>query len=208
MFVPRHFVEDRVEVLVELVRASGFGHLVLNASDGLASTPVPFVVDDAATSVRAHLARPNPIWRDAPCDALLIVPVTDAYISPGWYPSKSEHGKVVPTWNYEVVHLHGRLVAHDDGDWVHHQIRDLTERNEAAMPAPWAVDDAPADYLDKMIKGIVGIDLEVDRIVGKRKLSQNRAAPDRTGVLEHLPANGQATRTVAEAMSEITGGDA
>src|SRR5689334_3557631 len=106
-------VEERAE-MVALARAAAVGHLVVGGPDAMTASPTPFVIDDAATSVRAHLARPNPIWKLAPCPALLIVPVSDTYISPAWYVTKAEHGKVVPTWNYEVVHIHGRLVAHDD----------------------------------------------------------------------------------------------
>lgn len=186
MFVPRHFTEDRDEVVRALVRSAGFGHLVVSGDDRIESTPMPFVIDEAMASVRAHLARPNPIWHLAPCDALLIVPVTDAYISPSWYPSKREHGKVVPTWNYEVVHLHGRLRAHDDSDWVDRQIRELTDLNEATMATPWAVDDAPAGYIETTRRGIVGIELEVTRIDAKRKLSQNRPDADRVGVVDGL----------------------
>lgn len=186
MFRPRHFAEDRVDVLVDLARTSGFGHLTVAGPDGLVSTPVPFVVDDAGSHVRAHVARPNAIWKLAPCDALLIVPVSDTYISPSWYPSKAEHGKVVPTWNYEVVHLHGRLLAHDDAEWTGAQVRELTDLNEAEMTAPWSVDDAPPEYVDKMIRGIVGIELVVERIEGKRKLSQNKTGSELAGAIEGL----------------------
>ncbi len=117
-----------------MARAAGFGHLVVAGPDRLASTPVPFLISDDGAQVRAHLARPNMIWKLAPCDALLIVPLGDAYISPGWYPSKAEHGKVVPTWNYEVVHLHGRLVAHDDAAWTSTMVSDLTDLNESELP--------------------------------------------------------------------------
>ena len=186
MYVPRHFaVEDNVEI-VEMVRAAGFGHLVVAAVDGFESIPVPFVVDDELRSVRAHVARPNPIWRVAPCEALLIVAGRDGYVSPAWYPSKGEDGKVVPTWNYEVVQLHGRLVLHDDPGWVARQIRDLTDFNEAAMPEPWSVDDPPDGYVEQLQRGIVGLELDVTRVEAKRKASQNRAEPDRESVLQHL----------------------
>jgi transcriptional regulator len=197
MYVPRHFAEDRYDIVRTLLRAAGFGHLVVATSDGLESTPVPFVVDDGLTSVRAHVARPNPIWKLTPNDALLIVPVTDAYVSPSWYPSKAEHGKVVPTWNYEVVHLHGHLVAHDDAHWVDRQIRDLTDTNEANLPEPWSVDDAPTGYVDATKRGIVGIELAVTRVDAKRKLSQNRPDEDRAGVrrgLDEASSRGQAVR--------------
>ena len=201
MYRPRHFAEDRVDVLVALARAAGFGHLVVASTDGLMSTPVPFVVDDEGSQVRAHLARPNELWRLAPCDGLLVVPVTDAYVTPSWYPGKAEHGKVVPTWNYEVVHLHGRLEARDDPEWIGRQIRDLTDRNESTMPSPWSVDDAPADFVDQTVRGIVGVELSVTRVEGKRKLSQNRSDPDRRAVIDGLEtSDGAGAQRVADAM--------
>lgn len=186
MYVPRHFAVEDPREITALVRASGFGHVVAVTDDGLVSSPVPFVVDDALRSVRAHVARPNPIWRAAPCEALLIVAGRDDYVSPGWYPSKAEHGKVVPTWNYEVVHLHGRLVVHDDAQWVARQIRDLTELNERQMAEPWSVDDPPDGYVEQLQRGIVGIELEVIRVDAKRKASQNRDERDRASVFRHL----------------------
>lgn len=176
--MPRHFaVEAHADVLT-MVRASGFGHLVVSDGNGFSSTPVPFVVDDELTSVRAHVARQNPVWRSAPCDALLIVAGRDGYVSPGWYPSKAEHGKVVPTWNYEVVHLHGRLVAHDEPHWVLQQLRDLTDLNESRLPEPWSVDDPPDGYVDQLQRGTVGLELEVRNVEAKRKVSQNREPRD------------------------------
>lgn len=169
-----------------MVRASGFGHLVALDATGFSSTPVPFVVDDELRSVRAHVARPNPIWRAAPCDALLIVPGRDGYVSPGWYPSKADDGRVVPTWNYEVVHMHGRLTAHDDPDWTARQVRALTDVNEAAMPEPWSVDDPPPGYVEQLQRGIVGLELEIVRVEAKRKASQNRPEDDRAAVLRQL----------------------
>jgi transcriptional regulator len=186
VYVPRHFaVEDHDEV-VAMVRTSGFGHLVVSTTDGFESIPVPFVVDDELRAVRAHVARPNPVWRSAPCEALLIVAGRDGYVSPGWYPSKAEHGKVVPTWNYEVVHLHGTLVARDDVEWVARQIRDLTDLNEAALPQPWSVDDPPDGYVEQLQRGTVGLELDVRRVEAKRKASQNRDDRDRESVRRHL----------------------
>jgi transcriptional regulator len=202
VFLPRHFTETDHDVIAGLARAAGFGHLVVAGEGGLASTPMPFVVDvsddGVLTSVRAHLARPNPVWQLAPCDALLIVPVTDAYISPGWYPSKPVDGKVVPTWNYEVVHLYGRLVAHDDGKWVSAQITELTEREEAAMPSPWAVGDASDEYIAKLQRGIVGVELVVTRVEAKRKLSQNKPRADVAGAIDGLRRHG--ADMIADAM--------
>lgn len=168
-----------------MARSAAFGHLTVAGPDGLASTPMPFLIDDEATLIRGHLARRNPILATAPVDALLVVPVDDAYISPGWYPSKREHGKVVPTWNYEVVHLHGRLVTHDS-PWTLDIVRELTDLHEAEMPQPWSVDDAPDDYIDGLLKSIVGVSLDVTRVEAKRKLSQNKTAPDIDGTIAGL----------------------
>lgn len=204
MFRPSHFDVDDPDVIVGLARAAGFGHLVVAGDDGVISTPLPFVIDDECTRVRGHVARPNSIWRNAPTAALVIVPVTDAYISPSWYPSKQVDGKVVPTWNYEVVHVHGRLVAHDDPVWIDRQIRDLTDVNERVLDQPWSVDDAPEEYIAKMRRGIVGVEVIVDRIEGKRKLSQNRSDADRTGAVDGLESRGDPrSGVVADAMREI-----
>ena len=201
MYRPAAFAEDDPAAIVGMAREAGFGHLTVLHDGRLSSTPMPFLIADDASVVRGHLARPNPVWRAAPCTALLIVPVTDTYVSPSWYPSKAEHGKVVPTWNYEVVHVHGELVAHDDPVWVEQLVRDLTELNESRLAEPWSVDDAPRDYIDKMVGGIVGVELLVDSLVGKRKLSQNRPAEDVEGILIGLDATrGRGAANIADAM--------
>ncbi len=203
MYLPRHFTEDSTDAAVAMARTAGFGHLVIHGADGLASTPMPFLISDDGASVRGHLARPNAIWRSAPCDALLVVPVSDAYVSPSWYPSKAEHGKVVPTWNYETVHLHGRLIAHDDAEWTERMVRDLTAHHEAPLRSPWSVDDAPADYVAQLMRGVVGIALEVTRIDAKRKLSQNKSAADIAGAIRGLAdADLPGTAGVRSAMSQ------
>ncbi len=183
--MPRPFVEDDPVAAVAMARSTGFGHLMANGRAGPESTPLPFLIDDDGSLVRGHLARPNPILQVIPARALLVVPVSDAYMSPGWYPSKSQAAKVVPTWNYEVVHLHGRLRAHDDS-WTEQLVRDLTDHHEATMPEPWSLEDAPAEYIDRLLKAIIGISLEVERIEAKRKLSQNKSADDIAGAIDGL----------------------
>jgi transcriptional regulator len=201
VYRPPAFAEDDPAAIVALARQAGFGHLVVVEDGRPGSTPMPFIISDDGAVVRGHLARPNPLWRAAPGIALLIVPVTDTYVSPSWYPSKAEHGKVVPTWNYEIVHIHGQLVAHDDVVWVEQLVRDLTELNEAPLPEQWAVDDAPADYLEKMLRGIVGVELVVESLVGKRKLSQNRPVADQAGIVAGLDATrGRGAASIADAM--------
>ncbi|MEO6653117.1 MAG: FMN-binding negative transcriptional regulator [Ilumatobacteraceae bacterium] len=200
MFMPRHFEESDRAVAVAMARVAGFGHLVVTGNNGIESTPMPFLIDDDATVLRGHVARPNPIVGAAPCDALFVIPVSDAYVSPGWYPSKAEHGRVVPTWNYEVVHLHGRLAVHDE-QWTDRMVRDLTAEHEAGMPSPWSVDDAPADYVAGLLRAIVGVSLEVTRVVAKRKLSQNKSSADLAGATDGLFTSGQrGASDVADAM--------
>lgn len=201
MYTPAHFAENNDAEVLELVRGTGFGHLVCHAKDGLFSTPLPFIVDDALGLVRFHLARANPMWRSAPCSALLIVAVSDAYISPGWYPSKAEHGEVVPTWNYEVVHVHGQLTLHDDPAWLHTQIGELTDHNETSLPRPWSVEDAPADFIAKQAKAIVGLELRVERVEAKRKLSQNRSEADHAGAIVGLREETSGGGPIASAMT-------
>ena len=145
MYRPTAFAEDDLDVVLDMIDQASLAHLVVHTSDGFESSPLPILADvrDGIVHLRGHLARPNPLWRLAPCDAFVIVALSDAYISPSWYPSKAVNGKVVPTWNYEVVHAHGKLVAHDDVEWLERLVRDLTERHERANAEPWAVDDAP-----------------------------------------------------------------
>jgi transcriptional regulator len=203
VYRPAHFAEDRPDVVDALLRDAAFGHLVVAGDSGLDAVPLPFLVDRDGDSlvVRTHVAKANRIWRAAPCDALLIVPVTDAYVSPSWYPSKAADGRAVPTWNYEVVHLHGRITAHQEPDWLRGLVTDLTDRHESGRPDRWSVDDPPDGYVDGLLRAIVGIGLEVARVEAKRKLSQNRGADDQLGVVAGLDAEGTArAAAVAEAM--------
>lgn len=198
MYRPNAFAEDDLDAVLAMIDQTSLAHLVVHTSDGFESSPLPILADvrDGTVHLRGHLARPNPLWRSAPCDALVIVALSDAYISPSWYPSKAVNGKVVPTWNYEVVHAHGKLIAHDDVEWLERLVRDLTERHERANAEPWGVDDAPADYVTAMLRGIVGVEVAVERIEGKRKLSQNRSEEDQRGAVAGLEAAG-APRSVA-----------
>ena len=208
MYLPAVFVEDDPGALTAMVAAVPLAHLVVAGPDGFESTPLPVIVDGHADSTRArgHLARPNPLWRLAPCRALLILPGADVYVSPSWYATKAESGKVVPTWNYEVVHAHGQLEAHDDVVWLDAVVRELTERHEGGRAEPWSVDDAPADFVAAMLRGIVGVELTVDRLEGKRKLSQNRPEADRAGVVAGLAHEGTAgAAAVRAAMLAGTG---
>ncbi len=206
VYRPAAFAEDDTAVVVSMIERAPLAHLVAVASDGFEAAALPVLVDehDGRVRVRGHLARPNPLWRLAPCRALLIVPVADAYVSPSWYATKSDTGKVVPTWNYDVVHAHGELIAHDDVGWVDGFVRELTERHERGRIEPWSVDDAPPDFVAAMLRGIVGVELAVERLEGKRKLSQNRPEQDRLGVIAGLadePTGGSAA--IAAAMRAV-----
>ena len=205
---------DDLAAAIAMVRGHGFGHLVVAGSDGLDAVPVPVLVDEpgptvgpdgAGLHVRAHVAKANPIWRVLPCPALLIVSPSDAYVSPGWYPSKATEPAVVPTWNYELVHIHGTLHARPDAAWVEAVVRELTTRNEATLPTPWSVDDAPADFIERMLRAIVGVELEVTRVEAKRKLSQNRSAADVAGVVAGLTDRDDRSAAVARSMADVTG---
>ncbi|MCB1028757.1 MAG: FMN-binding negative transcriptional regulator [Microthrixaceae bacterium] len=196
MYLPPSFeVESRAEI-IEMLQRAPFGHCVTDGSgDGqarLASTPLPFVVDGDLTHVRAHVARANPHWRHIDgAEALLIVPGPDAYVSPRWYPSKADNARVVPTWNYEVVHLHGTIEVHDDPAWKRQVVADLTEHHEDIVIDPvrtevWNVSDAPDDFVDRQLRAIVGVRLHITDVEAKRKLSQNKPMGDRIGAAEGL----------------------
>jgi transcriptional regulator len=208
MYLPKHFEETRVEVLHELIRAHPLGALVTLGADGLDANHIPFEVDpDPAPlgTLRGHVARANPVWRELArgAEALAIFQGPQTYVSPSWYPSKQEGGKVVPTWNYAVVHAYGTPRAVDDAAWLRAFVEKLTDRHEAGRATPWKVTDAPADYVDKMVTAIVGIELPVARLLGKWKVSQNRPARDREGVVAGLQQRGG---DVSAAMAELVRG--
>jgi transcriptional regulator len=193
MYLPAHFAESRAEVLQGLVRNHPLGLLVTRTAEGsIDANDIPFVLDasdDAGPGVlRGHVARANPLWRSARGDveSLVVFQGPQGYVSPAWYPSKAENGKVVPTWNYVVVQARGTLRAIDDREWLRAFVTRLTERHESNRPAPWAVSDAPADYIDTMLGAIVGIEIVLTSLVGKWKVSQNRPLADRQGVAQGL----------------------
>ncbi len=197
MYVPSHFAESRIDVLHDLIRTHPFGALVVLASDGLDANHIPFEIDPEPApfgTLRGHVARANPVWRDfsSQVDALVMFQGAHSYISPAWYATKKEHGKVVPTWNYAVVHAHGPLRVIDDRKWLREFVGKLTDRHEAPRSDPWKVTDAPADFIDTMVAAIVGIEIPIAKLAGKWKVSQNRPAQDRAGVIEglgHLPSD-------------------
>lgn len=201
MYVPAHFDESRPEVLRALIVQHPFGTLVTHGASGLDANHIPFeLLDNVGApgtfgTLHAHVARANPLWQDVKDgdEVLAIFRAGDAYISPTWYPSKHETHRQVPTWNYVVVHAHGRIRIRDDEKFVRGVVARLTRTHEADEPQPWKMGDAPTDYLDTMLKAIVGLEIEITRLVGKRKLGQNKEARDIRGAGEALVARGEGT---------------
>ncbi|MEP7154421.1 MAG: FMN-binding negative transcriptional regulator [Betaproteobacteria bacterium] len=191
MYLPAHFNEERVDVLHQLIQYHPLGTLVIHSDDGLSADHIPFLVDPSPApfgTLRGHVARANPLWQKAGAEAMVVFQGPDAYVSPSWYPSKKEHGKVVPTWNYAVVHAHGTLRAIDDAVWLRDFLETLTQHFESPMPMPWNVSDAPADFIETLLRSIVGIEIPMTRLLGKWKTSQNRPRADREGVMAGLHA--------------------
>jgi transcriptional regulator len=177
------------------------GHLVTSDAGSFNATFLPFLVDVDGRRVLAHVARANPQWRSADgAGALLIATGADAYVSPSYYATKQQTGKVVPTWNYTTVHVHGVLRIHDDTEWLRDLVDRLTNLHERERERPWSISDAPADFIDRNLEAIVGVELVVDRLEAKRKLSQNRSPEDIAGVVEGLSRGDAAERAVAADM--------
>jgi transcriptional regulator len=198
MYIPAHFAPDQA-LVDELLRNHGAADLVTMTAEGLLATMLPFVYVPPADSgpaaplgaLHGHLARNNGQWRHAAtAEALAIVRGPDAYITPGWYASKAEHGRVVPTWNYVTAHVYGRFVVHDDPVWTEDLVRRLTAKHEAYRDRPWSPDDAPRPFIEGQLRAIVGIELEITRIEAKAKLSQNRPPADIDGVIAGLRERG------------------
>jgi transcriptional regulator len=210
MYQPQHFKEERLPVLHQLIRDHPLGTLVTMEAGALNANHVPFAIDPARGplgTLCAHVARSNSVWKDFQRDieALVVFQGPDAYISPSLYPGKKEHGKVVPTWNYAVVHAVGPLVIRDDKEWLHAFLQQITDRHEAARAAPWKVDDAPADYVQTMMGAIVGIEIPLTKLEGKWKVSQNRPAADRASVAAGLTAgNREGERAMADLVRSKT----
>jgi transcriptional regulator len=182
--------------VADLLRDHGAGELVTHVPDvGLLATLIPFVHDPGVGehgTLRGHLARNNDQWRlPATGESMVILRGPDGYVSPDWYATKREHGRVVPTWDYVAVHVYGELVVHDDVEFVRRVVHDLTTKHESSRATPWAVSDAPPRYIEGQLRAIVGVELRVTRVVAKAKLSQNRSAEDMAGVVAGLRESGQ-----------------
>ncbi|MCF8152109.1 MAG: FMN-binding negative transcriptional regulator [Burkholderiaceae bacterium] len=196
MYQPAHFEESRIEVLHALMRAQPFATLVTGGDAGPNANHLPLHLHDEGSPLgvlQGHVARANPLWQQAPdAEALVIFHGPQAYVSPSWYPTKREHGKAVPTWNYVVVHGRGRLRVIDDKAWLRAQLETLVDDHEAGFAQPWRIDDAPPEYIDAMLAAIVGIEITLTTLSGKWKISQNQPATNRTGVVAGLRALGTA----------------
>jgi transcriptional regulator len=210
MYLPTHFAEPRVEVLHAALRRAGLATLVTSGAGGLDASHVPLLLEPTPGPLGrlvGHVARANPVWREAPdgSAALAIVLGPDAYVTPAWYPSKREHGRVVPTWNYVAVHAHGTLGFFHERERLLELVRRLTDEHERRRAPggaePWKVSDAPAAYVDGMLEAIVGVELTLTRLEGKWKASQNRGEADRRGVAEGL------RRELLEAMAWLVDGE-
>ncbi len=191
MYLPPHFTLENRAAQHDLISAHPLGLLISTGAEGLVANPIPFVLDrefGPLGRLRGHLARPNPQWHSLAGEVLVVFSGPDHYISPSYYQTKRETGKVVPTWNYLTLHAYGQASVHEDAQWLGIQIRDLTSQHENARAkassenVPWAVDDAPESFIAAQMRGIVGIEIELNRLEGKAKLSQNRNEADREGV--------------------------
>lgn len=196
MYVPAHFDESRPEVLHDLIVKNPLGILVTHGKSGLDANHIPFELNAAEGPqgvLHCHVARNNPVWQDiADGDEVLVVfRAAHAYISPQWYPSKQEFHKQVPTWNYSVVHAHGRVRIRDDERYVRGIVARLTRTHEASQPVPWKMSDGPKEYIDMLLKAIVGMEIQITRMVGKTKLSQNKEVRDISGAGQALKALGK-----------------
>ena len=199
MYLPRSFHETREHALQALMRNYPFATVVMAGATGLTANHLPLELVDGR--LHGHVARGNELAMADDAEVLVIFQGPEAYISPNWYPSKRETGREVPTWNYAVVHVHGRLRTIEDKTWLRALLERLTDRHEAGQSAPWRIDDAPADHIEAMLGAIVGLEIAVERIEGKFKLSQNHPARNRAGVVEGLSARAHRhDRDLAELM--------
>lgn len=212
MYLPQHFAETDVPTLQALLRAHPLATWVTPCDGELLVNHIPFLLDAGRGEygvLCAHVARANPLWRALAAQATPSVAVfqgAQAYITPAWYPGKREDGKAVPTWNYAVVHAHGVPRVIEDGDWLLRHVEQLTATHEAGQAEPWQVSDAPAEYIEQMLRAVVGIEIPVTRLVGKWKVSQNRPERDRLGVLAGLRAQGDAAALNMATLVEAKGG--
>lgn len=195
MYQPPHFRQQDTDALFVFIQQNPLGLLITSGTGGLIANPLPFYLrrrsaENEADCLLVHLARANPQWKalEAGDEVLVSFMGSDHYITPNWYATKQETGKVVPTWNYQIVQVRGKATVHQDATWLMQQVSALTDQQEVNQPRPWAVEDAPETFLQAQMRGIVGITLEITAIDGKLKASQNRNEADYTGVINGLEA--------------------
>ncbi|WP_336930886.1 FMN-binding negative transcriptional regulator [Acinetobacter tandoii] len=206
MYVPAEFEETQIEVLHELIQQYPLGILLTHGQSGLDANHLPFELDTEVTELgvlHAHVARKNPVWQDVQDgdEVLVVFRAGDAYISPQWYPSKQEHHQQVPTWNYRVIHAYGKVKIRDDERYVRGVVARLTRTHEAMQAEPWKMSDAPKNYIEPMLKAIVGIEIEITKIQGKSKLGQNKEHRDIVGVANALSTTGK--QEISKAMYQV-----
>lgn len=206
MYVPKHFREDDTDRLQQYIRDYGFGLLIVADADGIEANHVPFHLstNGALGVLRCHLARNNPAWQrlEQGKRVLAVFQGPDTYVSPSWYATKAETGRVVPTWNYLAVHAEGKARVIEDASWLRQHLNELTDQHEAGMESPWSVDDAPTDYTEGLAKAIVGVEIEIETLTGKLKASQNQPERNRVGVKAGLEAQGEGSGPLVEPLQE------
>jgi len=208
VYLPTAFEENRVDVLHDLIRSHPLATVIVQTRNGLDASHIPMVVrPDPAPygTLQGHVARANRMWCDfdPEVEALVVFHGIDGYITPSWYATKAEGGRVVPTWNYAVVHAYGPMRVIEDRHWLRRHVAELTDLSEEPRPEPWGVDDAPAEFIDQLLGAIVGIEIPITRLLGKWKLNQNRPARDREGVVVGLGAEGdERSAALARLMTE------
>jgi transcriptional regulator len=205
MYLPQHVAEPDVQTLHRIVRDNALGILMRPTKDGFEADHLPFLLQPAPEgpgTLIAHVARANPVWRemDNGSTVLVVFRGAEGYISPNWYPGKHETHRRVPTWNYEIVHAHGTIHVHDDESYVRSVVARLTRKHEASQPKPWKMGDAPADYMTEQLRNIIGIEIRLTRLEGKRKLNQHHQAADREGAISGLASVGN--EGLAQAMRD------
>ena len=210
MYIPQHYTETRLEALHALMRTHPLATIVTTSRSGPVANHVPLELDPTAGpngTLRGHVARVNPVWHDHAADqpVLVIFQGPQAYVSPAWYPSKRTDPRVVPTWNYAVVHAYGRATIIHDRAWLHELVTRLTSHHERDRPEPWHVTDAPPDYVERMLHGIVGFEIPIERLEGKWKMSQNHPTANRAGVVDGLRSAGDAESNAVAAIVKESG---
>ena len=207
MYLPKHFAETDVSTMHALMRQHPLATVVRHGAAGLDANHIPFLLVDQPApygKLQGHVARANPLCKagEGADDVLVIFQGAESYISPSNYATKAEHGKVVPTWNYTAVHAYGRLRLIDDAEWIFAQISALTVTNESTLPQPWAVSDAPADYIEKMLGAIVGIEITIERLIGKWKVSQNQPPANQASLIAALKETGNPMAELIQAQQQ------